>query len=75
MDPEEEIQEEALRTVAIAILEALPEKTLPELKDHLEHDSAEGLELFLRTHVPHFEHVVQKSLVQLKEHLKEISEE
>jgi|CXWL01.1.fsa_nt_gi hypothetical protein len=73
MDPEEEIQEEALKTVAIAILEALPEDTLVELKLHLEHDSPDALQSFLRTHVPHFDHVVEKSLISLREHLRALS--
>lgn len=75
MDESEALQDEALRRVAIAIMEAVPEKHIDELKGHIEHDSPEGLEAFLRTHVPHFDHVVQNSLVQLKGHLKAISEE
>ncbi|MGB4076150.1 MAG: hypothetical protein WBK28_00400 [Minisyncoccia bacterium] len=45
---------------SIAILEALPEESLPGLEAALDSKNAETIEAYLRAHIPDLEEVIRK---------------
>jgi hypothetical protein len=72
-NPDLRIDEEAVRTAAIAIMEAIPEDALDELNTRLERNDAE-LEAFLRVHVPHYDHVLTHALTPLATELRRMQQ-
>lgn len=52
-------------TVSIALLDALPEESLPELKRVLASNEDGALEAFLRTHIPDLETALRARLARI----------